>query len=81
MNEYTEFDTAAEMQKALDRKKAAYGVPYEPLTETCEVDADGIIRDVDEVNTLLQDDDRPSFAPTVAGVAMIVGIWVLIGVL
>lgn len=45
MNEYTEFDTAAEMQKALDRKKAAYGVPYQPLTETCEVDQDGIIVD------------------------------------
>lgn len=46
MNEYTEFDTAAEMQKALDRKKAAYGVPYQSLTETCEVNPDtGIIVD------------------------------------
>ena len=46
MNEYTEFDTAAEMQKALDRKKAAYGVPYRSLTETTVIDADGIIRDL-----------------------------------
>lgn len=44
-NEYTEFDTAAEMQKALDAKKAAYGVPYQSLTETCEVDERGIIVD------------------------------------
>lgn len=69
MNEYTEFDTAAEMQKALDRKRRAYGyapeqVPYQSLTETCEVDQDGIIVDRDSVNELLAKDERPSFAPT-----------------
>lgn len=33
MNEYTEFDTAAEMQKALDRKKAAFGDLNRSLVE------------------------------------------------
>lgn len=64
MNEYTEFDTATEMQKALDRKKAAYGVPYRSLTETTVIDADGIIRDLppdaDPVNEILGRDERPS---------------------
>lgn len=74
-----------EAEKRMAQARAEMGIPYQPLTETCEVDEDGIIRDVDEVNVLLQGDDRPSFAPTVgeivAGVAMVVGIWVLIGVL
>jgi len=65
MNEYTEFDTAAEMQKALDRKKAAYGVPYAPLLETTVVNQDGIIEDAFkgnaiEISTCCGAQDRPT---------------------
>ena len=48
--------------------------------EPVVIDADGIIRDVDPVNTILQKADRESFAPTVgeivAGVALVIGMFV-----
>lgn len=71
MNEYTEFDTAAEMQKALDRKKAAYGDLNTSLVEftdgTTAPVVDGLIgltEDEEEamaVNSLIAKDERPSF--------------------
>jgi hypothetical protein len=49
--------------------------------EPVVIDADGIIRDVDVVNSLLQKDERPSFEPTVgeivAGVALVIGMFTL----
>lgn len=80
MNEYTEFDTAAEMQKALDRKKAAYGDLNTSLVEftdgTTAPVVDGLIgltEDEEEamaVNSLIAKDERPSFQPSTAELAM-----------
>lgn len=77
MTETTNFNTADEMQKALDRKREAYyGVKYAPLLETCEVDQDGVIVDRDPVNELLQLEEKVSvwnnFAPTDSQIAALI---------